>query len=77
MKLDDKLQFGKYAGYTIRDLIHKKKCPYLMWLLMNVRDFKIEPIELENVIRQRYMYQFMAVQRKTSSRSCNIKKQAK
>ena len=76
MKLDDKLTFGKYSGKTIRELIRNKKGLYLMWCLLNVRGFRIEPLELEDVIRQRYMFQFMAVQRKTSSRSCNPRKQA-
>ena len=65
MTIDDKFQFGKYSGITLTELIKKKKWQYIMYCLMNIKGFKIEPAELENTIKDRYMFQYMAIQSKT------------
>ena len=61
MSIDDKFEFGKYSGLSVRDLLKQKKGLYLMWCLENLNGFHLEPLNFENSIRNTYFRQYLAV----------------
>ena len=72
MTLDSEFTFGKYAGSTPRDLIRQKKGLYLMWCLSNLEGFHIEPVAVENAIKQKYATQYIKMQ-STTKKGCKDK----
>ena len=63
MYIDDKFTFGKYKGFTVRELLRNKNGLYLMWCLDNIKDFHLEPLNFETVIRETYFKQYLLVQK--------------
>jgi hypothetical protein len=53
--------FGKYVGKTPRELLNAQKGLYLMWCIMNIRGFHLEPSSLEDVVKERFMSPYLAV----------------
>lgn len=61
MKIDEEFQFGKYTGKTPREVLHEKKGLYLVWCLENIKNFRLEPAEFEQAVRERYGKQYIAI----------------
>lgn len=53
MKIDDVFSFGKYKGYTLKEVMAEHGS-YVGWCLENIPSFHIEPMDMEKHFLKNY-----------------------